>query len=318
MSPADSDDGNRATPGVVVDVLLPVAVDTPIPTASRATLRLRPGDFVAAPLGTRASTGVVWAVREGGGGNLKSITAKRDWPPLRPAMRDFIDWVARWTLAPRGMVLRMATRGPEAAAAPAAKFAVQPRGKPPSRLTPARERVLAALAIQSPQTRAALAAAAQCGVGVIDGLVDDGALELVALDPEPAAPPLDPDFASLPLSPDQRAAAEALERAVRTRAARDDPARRRHRLGQDRSLFRGDRRGLARRAAGAGPAAGDRADLAVPRPLRRPLRRAAGRVALGDHARASASGCGARWRAARRASSSARARRCSCPSPISA
>ncbi len=220
MSPADSDDGNRATPGVVVDALFPVAVDTLYSYRVPRDLVLRPGDFVAAPLGTRASTGVVWAVREGDGGNLKSITAKRDWPPMRPAMRDFIDWVARWTLAPRGMALRMATRGPEAASAPAAKFAVQPCAKPPSRLTPARERVMAALAIQSPQTRAALAAAAQCGVGVVDGLVDDGALELVALDPDPAASPLDPDFASLPLSPDQRVAAEALERAVRTRAAR--------------------------------------------------------------------------------------------------
>ena len=64
--------------------------------------------------------------------------------------------------------------------------------------------MLAALAA-APQTRAALAAAAQCGVGVIDGLVDDGALELVALAADPAAPPLDPDFAALPLDPDQRA-----------------------------------------------------------------------------------------------------------------
>jgi len=80
--------------------------------------------------------------------------------------------------------------------------------------------VLAALAAQSPQTRAALAAAAQCGVGVVDGLIDDGALELVALDPDPAAPPLDPDRAALPLSPDQRAAAAALEHAVRSRTAR--------------------------------------------------------------------------------------------------
>jgi len=135
-------------------------------------------------------------------------------------MRDFIDWVARWTLAPRGMALRMATRGPEAAAAPATKFAVQPTAKPPARLTPARERVLSTLAILSPQTRAALAAAAQCGVGVVDGLIDDGALELVALDPDPAVPALDPDLASLPLSLDQRAAAEALERAVEARSAR--------------------------------------------------------------------------------------------------
>jgi primosomal protein N' (replication factor Y) len=220
MSATDSDDGKRATPGVVVDALFPVAVDTLYSYKVPRDLKLAPGDFVSAPLGTRMSTGVVWAVREGDGRNLKSITAKRDWPPLKAVMRDFIDWVARWTLAPRGMALRMATRGPEAAAAPAAKFAVQATAKPPARATPTRERVMAALAIQSPQTRAALAAAAQCGVGVVDGLLDDGALELVALDPEPAAPPLDPDRAALPLSPDQRAAAEALERAVRTRAAR--------------------------------------------------------------------------------------------------
>ena len=233
-------------------------------------------------------------------------------------MRDFIDWVARWTLAPRGMALRMATRGPEAAAAPATKFAVQPTAKPPARLTPARERVLAALAILSPQTRAALAAAAQCGVGVVDGLVDDGALELVALDPDPAAPPLDPDIASLPLSPDQRAAADALEKRCRNAIGADDPARRRHRLRQDRSLFRGDRRNLARRAAGAGVAAGDRADVAVPRPLRRPLRRAAGRVALGDHAAPARAAVG---RGGERRSARGRRRAvgaCSCPSPISA
>jgi len=218
MSAAGSDESKRATPDVVVDALFPVAVDTLYSYKVPPDLALAPGDFVSAPLGTRVSTGVVWAIREGDGGNLKSITAKRDWPPLKAAMRDFIDWVARWTLAPRGMALRMATRGPEAAAAPAAKFAVQASGKPPSRATPARARVMAALAIQAPQTRAALAAAARCGVGVVDGLIDDGALDLVALDPDPATPPLDPDRAGLPLSPDQRAAAEALERAVRTRA----------------------------------------------------------------------------------------------------
>jgi primosomal protein N' (replication factor Y) (superfamily II helicase) len=217
VSPPDAADSNA---GKIVDALFPVAVDTLYSYKVPAGLTLAPGDFVSAPLGTRVSTGVVWAVRDGDGGNLKSITARRDWPPLKSAMRDFIDWVARWTLAPRGMALRMATRGPEAATAPATKFAVQPTAKPPARLTPARERVLAALAIQSPQTRAALAAAAQCGVGVVDGLVDDGALELVALDPDPAAPPLDPGVASLPLSPDQRAVAEALERAVEARSAR--------------------------------------------------------------------------------------------------
>ena len=220
MSDPNSEDSKRATPSLVVDALFPVAVDTLYSYRVPRDLALAPGDFVSAPLGARVATGVVWAAREGDGGNLKSITARRDWPALKPAMRDFIDWVARWTLSPRGMVLRMATRGPEAAAAPAAKFAVQTSGKPPLRLTPARARALAALAAVSPQTRAALAAAAQCSVGVIDGLIGDGALELVALDPEPGAPPLDPDFAALPLAPDQQGPADALSRAVQARANR--------------------------------------------------------------------------------------------------
>ena len=45
-------------------------------------------------------------------------TSKLDVPPLRPELRGFVDWVAGYTLSPRGMVLRMALRmgeqlGPE-------------------------------------------------------------------------------------------------------------------------------------------------------------------------------------------------------------
>ena len=46
------------------------------------------------------------------------------------------------------------------------------------------------------------------------------------------------------------------------------PARRRHRLGQDGSLFRGDRRSARARAAGARADARDRAHQPVHRPLR--------------------------------------------------
>ena len=81
-----------------------------------------------------------------GGGNLKPIAEVLDWPPLRPALRDFIDWAARWTLAPRGMLLRMAIRAGEVAAPPAPKFGLIATGKAPTRMTEARARVLAALA----------------------------------------------------------------------------------------------------------------------------------------------------------------------------
>jgi primosomal protein N' (replication factor Y) len=217
MSAPPSDEADSAPAGVVADVLAPVAVDTAYSYRVPPHLRLEPGQFVAAPLGTRMATGVVWAIRAGGGDNLKSIVEIRGWPPLRQPLRDFIDWVARWTLAPRGGVLRMAVRAPVATAAPSPKWGVRKTGKPPDRLTPARAKVLAALDAVSPLTKSALAAAAGCGAGVIDSLVDDGALEAVELPPEPVAHTPDPEFGRRPLEPDQAAAAAALMTAVRAK-----------------------------------------------------------------------------------------------------
>ena len=39
---------------------------------------------------------------------LKDVADKLDVPPLKPELRQFVDWVAGYTLASRGMVLRMA------------------------------------------------------------------------------------------------------------------------------------------------------------------------------------------------------------------
>ncbi|HXZ16093.1 MAG TPA: primosomal protein N', partial [Roseiarcus sp.] len=130
----------------MIDVLVPVAVDTAYSYRAPADLELEPGAFVGVPLGSRRATGVVWATREGGGDNLKTVAAVRDWPPLKKPLRDFVDWVARWTLAPRGMVLRMAIRAHEVVEPPAPRFGVAATGKAPSRMTEARARVLTALA----------------------------------------------------------------------------------------------------------------------------------------------------------------------------
>src|SRR5271170_101073 len=169
------------------------------------------------PLGTRIATGVVWATRAGGGDNLKSIVEVRDWPALRQPLRDFIDWVARWTLAPRGSVLRMAVRAPEATAAPPPKWGFRKTGNYTARLTPARTRVLLALDAATPMAKTALAVMAGCGTGVVDGLFDDGALEAVELPAEPVAPAPDPEFGRRPLEADQEVAAEALVGAVRAK-----------------------------------------------------------------------------------------------------
>ena len=160
-------------------------------------------------------------------------------------------------------------------------------GPPPARMTPARARVLALFG--DGLTRAKGDAAREAGVsaGVIDGLIDEGTLETVVLPPEPVTQPPDPDFAKPELSLGQLAAADALRTTVDAGRLHGDAARRRHRLRQDGSLFRGGGGEYPARPADADPDAGDRAHRAVARPLHRALRHAAGRMAFASHRRAS-------------------------------
>jgi primosomal protein N' (replication factor Y) len=207
----------------VADVLAPVALDQAFTYRVPPGLDLAPGDAVEIPLGPRETAGVVWSVRrlaDAGPNTLRLISAKRDLPPVAPPMRAFVDWIAAWTLAPRGMVLRMATRAPDAAGPEPTRVGVALAGAAPEglRLTPARSRVLAAAADGLARAKKALAQEAGCGVGVIDSLIDEGALTSVALPPAPVAPPLDPDFAAPALEPAQAEAGAALAKAVAARA----------------------------------------------------------------------------------------------------
>ena len=213
-------DDDSSEGSLVADVLVPVAVDTSYSYRVPAGLEIGAGDFVTVPLGTREATGVVWDVRRShAGSNLKTIQDKRDLPPVSPALRRLVDWIAKYTLAPRGMVLRMGIRAPENAGPEPIRIGVRLAGEPdqprlPGRMTPARARVIAAAQGGLTFQKSALAEAAACSTGVIDSLVDEGTLETIALLPEPVALPPDPDFIEMPLEPAQREAADALVASV--------------------------------------------------------------------------------------------------------
>ena len=131
--------------------------------------------------------------------------------PLPPATLAFVDWAARYAL-------RAAGRGPGPGAArlrappPTPERLLRASGRPPGRATPARARVLAAAG--EPVRASALAAAAQVSAGVVKGLVDDGALEVVLAASEAAFPDPDPDRPGAALNPSQAAAAAALTRQI--------------------------------------------------------------------------------------------------------
>jgi primosomal protein N' (replication factor Y) len=201
---------------LVADVLMPLALDTAYSYAVPAHLGLKEGDVVCVPLGTRETAGVVWSLRAGAASNLKSVARKIDAPPMSDPMRRLVDWIAWYTLAPKGAVLALGLKLPEEGRAEVARVGVRLAGPAPKRVTPARARVLAAAQGGLVHLKRELAQAASVSAGVIDGLVDEGALETVALAPEPISERPDPDHAHARLSEQQRAAAHVLAAAVAT------------------------------------------------------------------------------------------------------
>src|SRR6202021_3735281 len=163
-------------PKRVVDVLAPVAFGRAYSYRVPETLSLSPGDIVSVPLGARDATAVVWA------GNakpnprldnrLKDVEEKLDLPPLKDELRDFVDWVANYPVASRGMVLRMCLRMGEHLGAERERVGVRLVGAPPQRMTPARQRVLALFADGMVRGKSDAAREAGVSTGVIDRLID--------------------------------------------------------------------------------------------------------------------------------------------------
>ena len=203
----------------VVDVLVPVALDQTYSYRVPAGLDVAPGDVVTVPLGARGeTTGVVWADNPNPNprlhNRLKDVVGKHDVPPLKPEIRQFVDWVSSYTLASRGMVLRMALRMGEHLGPARERVGVRLAGPPPARMTAARARALGLFADGLVRSKSEAAQEAGVSAGVIDGLIDEGTLETVVLPPEPVMSQPDPDFRKPEFSLGQLAAADTLRTTV--------------------------------------------------------------------------------------------------------
>jgi primosomal protein N' (replication factor Y) (superfamily II helicase) len=202
----------------VVDVLVPVAIDQAYSYRVPAELELAPGDIVSVPLGARDATAVVWADNPTPNprldNRLKDIEQKLELPPLKPELRSFVDWVANYTVSSRGMVLRMCLRMGERLGAERERVGIRLAGAPPARMTRARQRVLELLADGMVRAKGEAAREAGVSAGVVDGLVDEGTIEIVVLPPEPVAEKPDPDFLQPELTSAQSTAAAALKQTI--------------------------------------------------------------------------------------------------------
>ncbi len=193
-----------------------------------------PGSVVRVPLGQRELVGVVWDLapddsakgpkKNAGGGDkevplakLRPILEVLPVPPLTEVARRFLAWVADYTLAAPGAVLRMALSSPSALEPPRPITLYRGRDLAPPeglRLTPARRRVLAELEDGPARPLAELAQAAGVGTSVVKGLEQAGLVEAVQLVQEPAFESPDPARPGPALSGQQAAAAAALRQAV--------------------------------------------------------------------------------------------------------
>jgi primosomal protein N' (replication factor Y) (superfamily II helicase) len=201
---------------VTVPVLLPLALPAPYDYLLPEGRHVEPGRFVVVPLGPVEYLGVVWPRPE----DTPPPKIKReklreiielvdDVPPLPRVSLDFADWVARYTLSSPGMVLRMMMSSGRAFAPPAPRYGVRLVGAAPSRLTPARARVLDAAGNGLIWVKSSLSEAAGVSPGVIDGLVDSGTLITEPL-PDWHAAPLDLSRERAKLSEEQAEAASEL------------------------------------------------------------------------------------------------------------
>jgi primosomal protein N' (replication factor Y) (superfamily II helicase) len=206
---------SQSMPKRVVDVLVPVALDRTYSYRAPDELGLAPGDIVCVPLGAREATAVVWAENPKPNprldNRLKDVEQKLELPPLRPELRSLVDWVANYTVSSRGMVLRMCLRMGEHLGPERERVGVRLLGAAPERMTRARARVLDLLADGMLRAKGEASREAGVSVGVIDGLIDEGTLQTVALPPEPVAQKPDPDFARSEFTPAQGAAAAKLK-----------------------------------------------------------------------------------------------------------
>ena len=209
LKPAVADMTQRA------GVLLPLPLAGAYDYAANALLAR--GTLVTAPLGPREYLACVWSAGDGkvSAEKLKPVTPLEGVVPLPPALCDFVDWVARYTLAPPGQVLALVLRVPSAFEAEVSRVAYVRGEVTPSRMTDARKRVLQLAEDGLARSVSSLAQEANATPSVVRGLIDCGALIETALPEFRRFPVPDPAHAHIALNDEQHRAASAIATDVR-------------------------------------------------------------------------------------------------------
>ena len=204
-----------------VAVLLPIPTDGAYSYGVPEDMDLSPGDYVKVPLGTREVAAVVWDQQENSVDpkKLRNVISKFDCPPMKREMRQFIEWIAGYTLSHPGMVLKMILRIPTALEPEAPQMGLAFSGSQPERLTPARKHVMEFAEHGLSWTKSGLAHAAGVTPSVIDGLAKLGVMEIIELPAQPLFPKPDSTYGTTKLTSDQQIKADELRNIVKSGTA---------------------------------------------------------------------------------------------------
>lgn len=205
-------------------VVRPVLTSAPLagPLFYLVPIDMPTGSLVETPLGGRTVTGVVWdqdpidKPLDFPRSKLKLVGQRLDAPILPPALRQLIDWTARYVMSPPGAVLRMAL--PRAALAPPPKRTLYRSPldgpNPEARMTAARRRALIELEDAPALPAIEAARIANVSPAVVKGMAAAGLLEAVTIIGDAPAPVLDPEGRKPSLGAAQADAVLALEAAT--------------------------------------------------------------------------------------------------------
>ncbi len=181
-------------------------------------MHVEPGSIVVAPVGPRQLLGIAWdperlPTAEVPDARLRPLAGVVDARPIADPLMRLAEWTADYYLAPLASVLRMILPSSAALDGPRQLTEYRATGLVPNRMTPQREKALAAIANRQGTIRE-LADHAQVSAAVIRGLVNAGALEAVAVDADrPLARP-NAQHAPPQLNEEQEKAAASLASAI--------------------------------------------------------------------------------------------------------
>jgi primosomal protein N' (replication factor Y) len=199
-------------------ILLPLPFEDGFDYAIPQGLAVQPGDYVRIPFGPRELYGVVWALKENpeNSHKLKMIAARAAHiPPMAESLRRLIDWVAYYTLAPKGTVLKLAMPVRNALHRPASQTHYHLSDDADILATSkARRQIVSLLADGFARTQAEIVEQTGISASTVRGFLAKGGLVGHEVEVRPALPDYDLTLPPPKLSLEQKQAADALRESL--------------------------------------------------------------------------------------------------------